>query len=174
MSIKKSSGIPIETNDNFENDSESENDEIDHLKMTSADWDIILAGGETAKKNSGSLMTFSPGDAILEEGLQYNMVCQIASGTCKIEKRVPDSDLFVELGQMKSGEVFGEINFLTGKCATASVIADSRVDMYVVGPTIQDIFPNYPDVVVRFYNYLCNSLARRIEQRFDEGWGTNK
>ena len=102
MSIKNSSGIPNETDD-IENDSESEKDETDQLKMTSADWDIILSGGETTKKNSGSLMTFSPGDAILEEGLQYNMVCQIASGTCRIEKRVPDRDLFVELGQMKSG-----------------------------------------------------------------------
>lgn len=144
--------------------------------LSSTDWDILLSGGDdgSTKESSKSLMTFSEGDIILEEGKNYMMVCQIASGSCRIEKSVPDSEMSVVLGTMNEGEILGEINFLTGNPASASVIAESRVDMYVIGPTIKEVFSKYPDVVIRFYHFLCSSLAKRIVQREREGWGRSK
>lgn len=141
--------------------------------LSSKDWDILLSGGDgtSTKESLSSLMTFSEGDAIIEEGKSYMMVCHIASGSCRIEKNLPDSDMSVVLGTMTEGEVFGEINFLTGFLASASVIAESRVDMYVIGPTVRDVFASNPHVVIRFYHYLCTSLAKRIVQREKEGWG---
>jgi len=141
--------------------------------LSDLDWDILLAGGDetTIKENSQALMTFSKGDVILEEGKNYMMVCQIASGSCRIEKNIPESNMCVELGRMREGEVFGEINFITGKPASASVVAESRVDMYVIGPSVQSVFAKNPGVVIRFYHYLCASLARRIILRESEGWG---
>jgi len=141
--------------------------------MSSSDWDILLSGGigATQKHNSRALMTFSKGDVILEEGKKYMMVCQIASGSCRIEENIPDSNMSAVLGVMSEGEVFGEINFMTGRAATASVVAATRVEMYVIGPSVKTVFSRHPGVVNRFYHYLCASLAKRIVQRESEGWG---
>merc|ERR1712232_420614 len=72
--------------------------------LSSKDWDTILTGSGSGGCNSTSLMTFSKGDVILEEGKNYMMVCQIASGECRIEKNVPESDMSIVLGPMRSGE----------------------------------------------------------------------
>ena len=102
------------------------------------------------------------------------MICQIVSGNCRIEKQLPDQpDISIVLGKMKPGEIFGEITFLTEGPATASVYADDDfVDMYFIdGKYLKEtLLETHPQVVVRFYNYLCINLAKRIAQREKEGW----
>lgn len=141
--------------------------------LSGEEWEIILDGDASWNP----LIKFSPGDIILREGQQYSMICQIATGTCRIEKLVPDSDnISIVLGRISNGEIFGEIQFLTERTASASVIAEDFVDMYVIdGHFVRDIlFKSQPQVTVHFYHYLCSVLSQRVEQREKEGWGRKK
>ena len=139
--------------------------QIDNLSLTPEDWETLLG-------STKPILTFSKGDPIMIEGQHYSMICQIVSGTCRIEKQLPDQPISIVLGKMFPGEIFGEITFLTEGTATASVYADEDVDMYFIdGKYLKEtLMKTHPHVVVRFYNYLCVNLAKRIAQREKEGW----
>lgn len=132
------------------------------------EWNILL-GGERDKT-----MTVAKGDTIIQEGQKYSLICQIVSGSCRIEKEVPGSpEEAVVLGLMHPGELFGEITFLTEGVATASVIAEEDVELYFIDGSFlkEELFASHPQLVVRFYHYLCRILSARIAQREQEGWG---
>jgi len=59
---------------------------------------------------------------------------------------------------MNTGALFGEMSFLEGGAATASVIADEdAVDMYIIeGYFINIVFVKYPDLAGRFYCYIAS------------------
>jgi len=133
------------------------------------EWNLLL-GGEKRDKT----MTVAKGDVIIREGQKYSLICQIVSGSCRIEKLVPGSDEEnVVLGVLHPGELFGEITFLTEGVASASVVAEDDVELYFIdGSYLKDeLFLSHPQLVVRFYHYLCRILSARIAQREQEGWG---
>lgn len=63
--------------------------------------------------------------------------------------------------------MFGEMSFLFGGCATASIIAEgSHVKIYVIERTsLYLLFIHYPHLAGKFYNYLANILAVRLSER---------
>ena len=149
-------------------------EESSTFELTSRDWDILISGGVDAPncKRDKTLMTFTEGDVIIEEGKPIRMVGHIASGTCRVAKALSSGQASAVLGYLQEGDTFGEINFLTGALATASVIAETTVDLYIINYSIREtVFPYYPQVAIRFFHYLCVCLYRRIIQREEEGWG---
>lgn len=69
---------------------------------------------------------------------------------------------------MNQGETFGEISFLKGKGANASVIAhtDEGVELTIIeGYYINALFNINPGFAGRFYKYMCFLLAHRIKLR---------
>ena len=138
--------------------------------ISSEDWDVVLRGDRTER-----IVTLFEGDQIIEEGTCSRMACYIVSGTCRVEKRLKDQDVSVVLGHLEAGDSFGEISFLTQSLATASVVADSNVELYVVDPChYRSLFPDNSSVGLRLLHFLCKSLSRRIGQREMEGWGHNE
>jgi len=71
------------------------------------------------------------------------------------------------LGKMVESEMFGEISFLEGGAATASVVADSdKVEIYVIeGYFINVLFVRQPGLAGRFYHHLSSLLALRLAIR---------
>lgn len=146
----------------------------DDTSMTGPDWDLLLSGSMSFTSLDQASLVFHPGDVIVQEGKRYSAIFQIASGSCKIEKAVPGSESHsVVLGILKAGEIFGEMSFFTDNSASATVVAEEEVEMYMIdGEFVKtSLSKTHPDVMIKFYRYLCSVISRRIEQREEEGWG---
>lgn len=139
------------------------------FSLSNSDWDILFKG------NMGkSFLQFFKNDAILTEGEKVRMICQISSGTCRIEKKHPtEENVSIVIGRLGPGEIFGEINFCTNGTASATVVADSFVELYFIDAEYlhNEVFPKDPQLVLRFYSYICSVLTKRIVERESEGWG---
>ena len=68
---------------------------------------------------------------------------------------------------MKKGAMFGEMSFLVSGHATASIVADgSHVKIYEIEQTsLYLLFVRFPVLAGKFYNYLVNVLATRLNER---------
>ena len=128
------------------------------MELTTEEWDLIfLASQQTNLK-------FTKDDVIIQQDNKYSMVCQIISGSVRIEKQHVDCS--VALAVLSPGEVFGEISFLCDTPASATVIANDDVELYVTSrPVLEELFRANPHAVLKFYHYLCSTIARRIAQQ---------
>ena len=137
--------------------------------LSEKDWELIFNS-----KNGDPIISYKTGDIIFREGEQFPFVCQIASGVCRIEKSTGAEKRV--LGKMVRGEIFGEIQFLTERNASASVFAHTDVELYRIdGKYVrEELFASNPRVVVDFYRYCCATLAKRIDAREKQGFGRKK
>jgi len=53
--------------------------EKNELTLTKVDWDLIL--------KDAKLIRFSKNDIIIQEGDRFQRIFQVASGSCRVEKR---------------------------------------------------------------------------------------
>lgn len=146
----------------------------EETSMLSRDWDMLLAGSMSFTTLDQASLVFNAGDVIIQEGKRYSAIFQIASGACKIEKALPGSESHsVVLGTLKAGEIFGEMSFFTEEAASATVVAEEEVEMYMIdGEYVKtSLSQSNPEVMIKFYRYLCSVISGRIEQREEEGWG---
>lgn len=68
------------------------------------------------------------------------------------------------LGTAEKGEVFGEITFLEGGGASASVIAESHVEYCMIeGHVLQILFEWKPQLAAKFFNFIATTLEKRLK-----------
>lgn len=128
--------------------------------LTKADWDLIL--------KDAKLIKFSKNDIIIQEGDRFQRIFQVASGSCRVEKKKDDGSIV--LGSISTSQTFGEISFLQGEGATASVIAnEENVEIYVIeGYIISNLFDGNPGFGGRFFKYLAFTVNNRLRVREGE------
>ncbi|XP_049847782.1 cyclic GMP-binding protein C-like [Schistocerca gregaria] len=124
------------------------------------DWDIILKGARIA--------TLKKDDTVLSEGEQSNRLFQLLRGGCRFEKNI--NGQCVVLGRMDKEEtalMFGEISYLEGGKASASVVCDMDDTQVAIieGYWLEVLFDYYPELAGRWYHYLAHVLSKRIKQR---------
>ena len=86
---------------------------------------------------------------------------QIVSGRGKV------SSGNVVYGNMEVGEMFGDISFLCGGTATASVIAETETKVYVIeAEYLKRLFTMVPEFGGKFFKYLSIILQIRINKKF--------
>ncbi|PRP77326.1 hypothetical protein PROFUN_05571 [Planoprotostelium fungivorum] len=127
--------------------------------LRSEDWDMILKGGAKS-------INVPKDGVIIHSGEQYQKIFQISRGVCRIE--IEKEGEKIVLGHMREGETFGEISFLQGKGASASVISDSDdgVDLTIIeGYFINALFNIHADFAGRFFKYLATLISTRIRDR---------
>jgi CRP-like cAMP-binding protein len=116
-------------------------------------------------------VTYQKDDAVINQGDQFQRIFQLSRGSCRIEK-MDDSGQRMVLGRMvpDDGAVFGEISFLEGGAASASVIADENdTQVFVIeGYFLNVLFEKYPSMGGRFYHFLAQMLSKRLKQRESE------
>jgi CRP-like cAMP-binding protein len=88
----------------------------------------------------------------------------------KLRGEVPELRHDMEVSIMFENETFGEVSFLfsqkTSAKASASVVADTDVDLYIIeGSWINILFVKYPGMAGRFYHYLASVLAHRLKKQ---------
>lgn len=102
---------------------------------------------------------YAPGEVLLEEGAPFSALYLIADGTVSIEKshfggRIP-------LAELGPGALFGEISYLDGSSASASVVARTEVGAHVI-EGVDELLASQPALAAGFYRSLAVLLARRL------------
>eukprot|EP00002_Diphylleia_rotans_P026207 TRINITY_DN5213_c0_g1_i8.p1 TRINITY_DN5213_c0_g1~~TRINITY_DN5213_c0_g1_i8.p1 ORF type:complete len:655 (-),score=142.31 TRINITY_DN5213_c0_g1_i8:1183-3147(-) len=133
--------------------------EQETMLLTHKDWMLFQEGAK--------VVTYSKDTPILREGDRSRNMYQIARGRVRIEKGGQ------VLRSMDVGQFFGEISFLEGGSASATVLADeSPTAVYIIdGPFIEGLLKVEPGLPGRFYNYLAIQLADRLRNR--KVWDAN-
>eukprot|EP01095_Lingulamoeba_sp_RSL-Kostka_P013304 TRINITY_DN5482_c0_g2_i2.p1 TRINITY_DN5482_c0_g2~~TRINITY_DN5482_c0_g2_i2.p1 ORF type:complete len:261 (-),score=93.49 TRINITY_DN5482_c0_g2_i2:232-951(-) len=136
---------------------------------TKQHWKLIL--------QEGRVIQYEPDTLILRKGSNLQRIYQILSGTCRITV-VDNTETEVVVSHLSAGDIFGEMSFIAGKGASANVIADGDVEVYLIEAThLEGLFQKNKYIAGCFYKYLSSILVKRIsgidvkiyeESEFDE------
>jgi CRP-like cAMP-binding protein len=134
---------------------------------SSKDWHLLLMGAVRRK--------FRKGETILRQGDELQRIFQIIQGDCVVQVTIPSHDNpnafeTVALAKLSDDETFGEIGFLLGDGAKASVVAASdTVSLFIIeADYFKRLFNADARLAGRFFKYLCTVLERRLREHDTE------
>jgi extracellular factor (EF) 3-hydroxypalmitic acid methyl ester biosynthesis protein len=130
-------------------------DSFPYLSM--AERDRLLAHGHHQR--------FAAGEEILRERHQSRAVYVLLNGRVAVEK--DHLGVGVVVDELRPGAVFGEISFLDGSPASASIVAREDVDVFVLDE-LDDLLTSEPALACGFYRSLATLLARRLRFTTEE------
>ncbi|MDX1512628.1 MAG: cyclic nucleotide-binding domain-containing protein [Gammaproteobacteria bacterium] len=126
----------------------------DFLKFLTDEDRQVLLGNATMKN-------FEPEDVIVTQGETQEAIYVLESGEARVEKQ--HGDLSVEISRFEAGDVFGEMGFVEGFDASASVIADEPCKVHVISnDLVQKLIDGDPGFYGRFYHSLAHTLSQRL------------
>jgi len=121
--------------------------------LTANDWALIA--------DKSQRLAFSKDDVLIHAGRQPRKVFVIMGGKARVE-----SAAGTKLAMIQEGEICGEMSFLEGSIASASVVADTALDTLAIEWTaLQQLFELYPHLGSRFYRSLAVNLSRRLRKQ---------
>jgi extracellular factor (EF) 3-hydroxypalmitic acid methyl ester biosynthesis protein len=121
--------------------------------LTQNDWMLIV---DRAKK-----ALFKKDDILIHQHRATKVVYLICSG--KVQVLTGPKSVIATLA---AGEICGEMAFLEGGVASASVVALSDVEAYAIDWTaLKDLFELFPHLGSRFYRSLAVGLSRRLRDQ---------
>jgi CRP-like cAMP-binding protein len=118
-----------------------------------------LTGNDMALLRSISRrQTFKPREIIIAINSRPNAMFLLISGTAAVEvmRNTP-------IAKLTAGDICGEMAFLEDNAASASVVAETETEVYVLDlPKISEIFVQHPHLEARFYKSLAHLLSHRL------------
>ena len=132
----------------------------DATEMSDADWDLLLMGARYE--------TYEKGMALIWKGSHPAGLIQVVRGKVRVEVEVPGRPEAMVLGHLGVGDVVGEISFLLGVGASATVVCETDQTSTILLPNdyIVPLFAERPDVATRFYAFLATRQAERLRGIF--------
>lgn len=105
---------------------------------------------------------FAAEEQILHEGDSHNAIYVIKTGTARVE--IESSGFQLEIARLAQGQIFGEMSFLEGSPASASIVADKDgLDVYAIsGEQVDSLLAKDPGFFGRFYKSLADILSKRL------------
>jgi CRP-like cAMP-binding protein len=104
--------------------------------------------------------TFDPGEELVKEGVPGRVFYIVVEGQAKIVRRGRTIE------RVGPGDSFGEMAILTTAPRSASVIAESPMEVLTLsGPHLRTILLDQPRIAVRLLDTLANRLAD-LDRRF--------
>ncbi len=120
--------------------------------LTNQDWKLLLEKAETRH--------YQADDVIIKMGDHPQAMHLINKGQVRIEQRPGRV-----LARHGKGAVFGEMSFLQGKGASASVVAEDLVEVCVMPISqVNGLLISVPGLATRFYQTLAVTLAQRLQK----------
>jgi CRP-like cAMP-binding protein len=130
--------------------------------LTANDWALI--------SDKSQRVSFSKDEILINAGRVPRRIFLILSGTARIE-----SSAGKRIAQIGRGDICGEMSFLEGTVASASVVADAPLDALVIDQgTLLQLFELYPHLGSRFYHSLALKLSRRLRGQLSSGEATHR
>jgi len=113
------------------------------------------------------LVTYADGETIVEEGARRRAIFILRRGTVSIEKQHLGTG--IPLDELGEGEVFGEMSFLEETGASASVVAQGSVELYVLEAAgLEGLLDSDSELAANFYRSLAHMLSRRLRHNTAE------
>jgi CRP-like cAMP-binding protein len=118
--------------------------------LTANDWALII--------DKSAQLEFKPGEALIYQGKQPARIFLLLAGSARIE-----AEPKLKIADIAAGEICGDMSFLEGAQASASVIANQKVEALAVSwRSLHELFDLYPHLASRFYRSLALNLSRRL------------
>lgn len=109
---------------------------------------------------------YEPEEFLIHEGDEQTGLFIIREGTVKVVRE--HVGFTVELSRHGPGEIFGEMSFIEGLPASASVQAEDGVQAIVISNRhILSLIREDPGFYGRFYHSLAEILSRRVRETTD-------
>jgi CRP-like cAMP-binding protein len=125
--------------------------------LTLAERDRLLSYGREEH--------FEPGGVILREGHRSDGIHVLINGRVAVEKE--RDGIGGVLDELRPGSVFGEVSYLAGIPPSASVVARTAVDVFVLEDLDQLLAADIA-VAAGFYRSIASLLARRLRLTTEE------
>src|SRR5262245_59209990 len=119
---------------------------------------------------------FQPGGVLIRQSSTPRSLFRVHSGFARVHREQCGSR--VELARMQPGSWFGELSFIDGSPALATVTAESRIEVdQLTDEALQGFLTEAPDTAVALYKALSLVLSLRLrtlteaipERLFDDG-----
>ncbi len=114
---------------------------------------------------------FKLGDTVFKDSEDGASLYIIKKGEVKACKTAPDGELFT-LTLMKDGDIFGEMSFLDGRPRSATIVAISDLETYVLEKKDFDtLVESNPKMVFKLLKniiFIIHSIVRGMNARYVE------
>ncbi len=118
-----------------------------------------------------NLKSYKLGDTVFNDNDSGESVYLIRTGEVKACKKAPDGELFT-LTLMKEGEIFGEMSFLDGRPRSATIVAISDLEVFVIErKDFEGLIDDNPWVVYKMLKnivFAIHSIVRGMNTRYVE------
>ena len=114
--------------------------------------------------DSNATLSLSPGDILMNEGDKSDRIFLVHSGTFNVLVRKSDGRS-TKVGEVKEGELVGEMAFIDKKPRSATVIAATPAEVMVVS---QDAFQKIIDQQPQWFKKFINTLINRLRGKNKE------
>jgi CRP-like cAMP-binding protein len=114
-----------------------------------------------ALEQRAEMRAFEAGETLIRESEPIQSIFLIKSGTVEVSRMMRGKR--VVLARCGAGEIFGEIGFLDGQPATATVTAVEPASALEINRIRMSVYLRMDDQIAKtFYRFLCRVLASRM------------
>ncbi len=108
--------------------------------------------------SSGRLWRFGRGESIVKQGDTGSSLFIVLEGTAEVSISLANDGKVITVGHLHAGDFFGEKSLLTGESRSASVIAETDLEVFEIEKTnILPILENNPGIM--------EDLSKRLAER---------
>lgn len=115
------------------------------------------------------LLSFSPGETIIEEGIKDERLFVLQSGEVEVRKGGSAVCTISE-----SNTVFGELSSILARPRTCSVVAVTGCEVAVIGNSIDEVITKSPILTRSILQEMADRLERTTSQLVGQGLITVK
>jgi CRP/FNR family transcriptional regulator, cyclic AMP receptor protein len=108
-----------------------------------------------------------PGEPIIEEGELGQALYLIVSGHVRVYKGQGETEQ--TLAMLGRGELFGEMSLIENDLTSATVVADSDVELLTIArPDLEQLMETNRDLALKIFKTFCQTLSERLRKTSDE------
>ena len=108
-------------------------------------------------------LTFGPGEVIVKENAEFESFYVVAKGEVRVTRDVDGTVSAEFVGPRGPGEPLGEMSFVDGLGASATLIADGDVEILAIpGSEIRKMMETDSAFAGRFYRSVLLTMSRRL------------
>ncbi|HAO93387.1 MAG: hypothetical protein A2X99_10380 [Deltaproteobacteria bacterium GWB2_55_19] len=130
-----------------------------------SDTELTIVANVVKKKD------FKLGDTIFKESEDGASIYVIKKGEVKACKTAPDGELFT-LTIMKDGDIFGEMSFLDGRPRSATIVAVSDIETYMMEKAdFETLVDGNPRIIYKLLKnivFTIHAIVRGMNSRYIE------
>ncbi|MDH4231181.1 MAG: cyclic nucleotide-binding domain-containing protein [Nitrospirota bacterium] len=109
------------------------------------------------------LKSFSGNEKVVEEGDSGDSIYIIKSGRAKVIAHLLGRE--IELALLETGDMFGEVAFLTGRPRTASLVAEGPLEVYEAGRLeLEALLSNNPSLLQKIEDIYLSRVQDTIRK----------